>query len=257
MTPRFLSLATAVVVTAALLSPAGPRNANAQSNLFDKAKDLLGTVGTSGGAESGGSALSNDQIAGGLREALRVGTERVVGQVGAVDGFNADPSIHIPLPGVLKDVQSMLQTVGMGSLGEDLELKLNRAAEVAAPEAKALFWNAISEMTLEDVQTIYNGPDDSATRYFQGKMSSPLAERMAPIVNDSLSEVGAIKSYDDMIGQYKSIPLVPDAKADLTSYVVEKALDGIFHYVAKEEAAIRNNPAARTTEILQDVFGSS
>lgn len=143
----------------------------------------------------------------------------------------------------------------MAGLADDLELRLNRAAEAAAPEAKELFLQAISDMSLEDVQGIYNGPDDAATRYFQSKMTPPLAERMAPVVNDSLAEVGAIQSYDEMMGQYKTVPFVPDAKADLTEYVVEQAMDGLFHYVAKEEAAIRNNPAERTTELLKHVFG--
>jgi hypothetical protein len=133
---------------------------------------------------------------------------------------------------------------------------LNRAAEAAAPEAKELFWQAISEMTLDDVRRIYDGPDDAATRYFQDKMTPPLAKRMEPVVDRSLADVGAIQSYDNMMGQYESVPFVPDVKADLISYVVEKAMDGLFYYVAKEEAAIRNNPAARTTEILRRVFGA-
>jgi len=238
---------------AAVLGFAGA--AAAQLDILNKAKEAVGGL-TGGSSEGTGSSLSSSEIASGLREALRVGTEKVVGQVGTEDGFNADPEIHIPLPGALQDVQSVLRKVGMAELADDLELKLNRAAEVAAPEAKELFFQAISEMTLDDVQQIYDGPGDAATRYFQGKMSPPLAERMAPIVNDSLAEVGAIKSYDTMMAQYKEVPFVPDVKSNLTEYVVEKGMDGIFHYVAKEEAAIRNNPAARTTELLEKVFGS-
>ncbi len=236
-----------------LLLAAPPEPASAQGSLFDQAKKALEGVTD---AVPGGDVLSNAEVADGLREALRVGTERAVGQVGASDGYNADPEIHIPLPGSLKDVQSVLQGFGMAGLADDLELRLNRAAEAAAPEAEALFWQAIDDMTLEDVQGIYNGPDDAATRYFQGKMTPPLAERMVPVVNESLAEVGAIRSYDEMMGQYKAVPFVPDVKADLTEYVVEKAMDGLFHYVAQEEAAIRNNPAKRTTEILQRVFGA-
>lgn len=229
--------------------------AAAQLEFLDKAKEAVGGL-TGGSGEGAASSLTSSEIASGLREALRVGTEKVVSQVGTEDGFNGDPEIHIPLPGALQDVQSVLRKVGMADLADDLELKLNRAAEVAAPEAKALFIQAIGEMTLDDVQRIYDGPDDAATRYFQGKMTPPLAERMAPLVNDSLAEVGAIKSYDTMMAQYKEIPFVPDVKANLTEYVVEKGMDGIFHYVAEEEAAIRNNPAARTTELLEKVFGS-
>lgn len=240
-------------VALALLLAVAPGPAAAQGSFFDQAKKALGGLT---GAAPGGGILSNAEIADGLREALRVGTERVVGQVGARDGYNADPTIHIPLPGALKDVQSVLRRFGMAGLADDLELRLNRAAEAAAPAAKELFWQAIGGMTLEDVEGIYNGPDDAATRYFQGKMTSPLAERMAPVVNRSLAEVGAIRSYDEMMGQYAAVPFVPDVKANLTEYVVEKAMDGLFHYVAQEEAAIRNNPAKRTTELLQRVFGA-
>ena len=236
-----------------LLLAALPGPAAAQGSFFDQAKKALEGLT---GSLPGGGTLSNAEIAEGLREALRVGTERVVGQVGARDGYNADPKIHIPLPGTLKDVQSVLQRFGMAGLADDLELRLNRAAETAALEAKALFWQAIGDMTLEDVEGIYNGPDDAATRYFQGKMTPPLAKRMVPVVNDSLAQVGAIRSYDEMMGQYKAVPFVPDVKANLTEYVVEKAMDGLFHYVAQEEAAIRNNPAERTTELLQRVFGA-
>jgi hypothetical protein len=225
----------------------------AQGSLFDKAKEAVGDYGIS---LPGTEVLDSNEIAAGLREALKVGSERVVRQVGARDGFNADPEIHIPLPGALKDVQSMLRNVGMAGLADDLELKLNRGAEAAAPEAKSLFWRAIGEMTLDDAKKIYNGPDDAATQYFKGKMSSPLTKRMSPIVESSLSEVGAIRAYDDMMVRYEAIPFVPDVKADLTGYVVQKALDGIFFYIAKEEAAIRNDPAARTTELLKKVFGA-
>ena len=137
---------------------------------------------------------------------------------------------------------------------EDLELKLNRAAEVATPKAKQLFSNAIKSLTMEDVKGIYNGPDDAATQYFKGKMSPDLSNEMRPVIEESLSQVGAVRSYDNMMKQYKSIPFVPDVKADLTDHVVEKGMDGIFYYMAKEEAAIRQDPVKRTTDILKKVF---
>jgi hypothetical protein len=249
--PRVFGAGALVLV--AMLTVDGA--ALAQSSFFDNAKKALGTLG--GSVPGGAGALTTDEIAAGLREALKVGTGRVVEQVGAVDGFNGDRDIHIPLPGALKNVQSALQRVGLSEMADDLELKLNRGAEAAAPAAKELFLQAIGEMTLDDVQEIYEGPDDAATQYFKGKMSPALAERMTPVVDDSLADVGAIKSYDAMMSQYKSIPFVPDAKADLTAYVVEKAMDGIFLYVGREEAAIRQNPAARTTDLLKKVFGNS
>ena len=250
---QFMVMTASMAGLAGLWASGG--SAVAQSSLFDKAKKALGGLGEMAPGGSSGT-LSNADIAAGLREALHVGTEKVVGQVGALDGFNADPKIHIPLPDTLRTVQSALRRVGMSSLADDLELRLNRGAEAAAPEAKKLFFNAISEMTLDDARGILDGPNDAATEYFKGKMSAPLAKRMAPIVDRNLADVGAIASYDKMIGQYKAIPFVPDVKADLTDYVVQKAMDGIFFYVAKEEAAIRENPAARTTALLKQVFGS-
>ncbi len=203
------------------------------------------------------SSLSTEEIGNGLREALRVGSERVVKQLAVTDGFNADAEIHIPLPPELDKVHSALTVIGMGGLTEDLELQLNRAAEVATPKAKQLFWQAIEQMTIDDVMEIYNGPQDAATRYFKGKMSSPLAKEMQPVVDASLAKVGAIQSYDTMMGEYRGLPFVPDIHADLTAYVVDKGLEGIFYYLGKEEAAIRTNPAKRTTDLLQKVFGGT
>ena len=149
----------------------------------------------------------------------------------------------------------MLSKIGMGALGEDLELRLNRAAEAAVPKARTLFGNAIAEMSIDDAKKILNGRKDSATQYFRSKMSAPLAGEMKPIVDQQLSQVGAIAAYDRMIGQYKTMPFVPDAKANLTDHVLDKAIGGVFLYLGREEAAIRENPAARTTELLKKVFG--
>ena len=208
------------------------------------------------GGVGGLGPLTDGEIGRGLKEALRVGTERVVGQVGAADGYNADPLIHIPLPKNLRKVHEVLQKIGLDRMTADLELKLNRAAEKAAPEAKQVFWNAIAAMTLDDVRGIWKGEDDAATQYFRGKMTVPLSERFTPIVDNSMSQVGAIRSYDNMMAKYKSVPFVPDVKADLTAHVVGLGIGGIFHYVAKEEAAIRRDPAKRTTALLKRVFGA-
>jgi len=220
---------------------------------FEKAKDWVGGMEKSG---SGKSALSADKIAAGLKEALRVGSEAVVAQLGKTDGFNADPAIHIPLPENFKTVRNALNKIGMSSMLDDLELRLNRAAEMATPKAKELFLQSIKEMTLDDAMGIYKGPDDAATKYFQNKMSDPLAQTMRPVVEDSLSQVGAVQSYDTIMEKYRSLPFVPDVKADLTNHVIDKGMDGIFHYLALEEAAIRQNPAKRTTDLLKLVFGS-
>lgn len=245
------------VIGFALFMVATPLTSVAAQSWLDKTKGALektlGGEATDGSSSSG--ILSNAEIGNGLKEALRVGTDRVVGQVGAHDGFNGDSTIHIPLPDTLKKAQGMLRKFGMAALADDLELRLNRAVEAAAPEAKELFFQTITQMSLDDVQRIYKGSEDAATRYFQDRMTPSLGKRMAPIIDEILSEVGAIAAYDAMMAQYKSFPLVPDVKADLTKYVVAEAMDGIFHYGAKEEAAIRANLAKRTTELLKRLFG--
>lgn len=225
---------------------------SAQIDWLKKGQELLAPTNS-----SPTSIESNiGEVAAGLKEALLVGSDRVVSQLGTLDGFNADPEIHIPLPDSFKTVQSTLDSVGMSYLLDDLELKLNRAAEQATPKAKTLFISAIEEMTLDDVMGIYNGPEDAATRYFQKKMSPQLAEEMRPLVDQTLTQAGAVKAYDAVMGQYKTMPFLPDVQADLTTYVVDEGMNGVFHYLALEEAAIRQNPAKRTTELLKTVFGS-
>lgn len=239
-----------LAIAAAIALSAGPASGQ---GFLKHMQDVTGKLGIGGGNNAAG-ALSNDEIGKGIKEALRVGTERLVGQLGSVNGFSGDPQVRIPLPDTLKRVQSALSRFGMSGMADDLELRLNRAAEAATPKAKKLFGDAITAMTLEDVRKILNGPENSATQFFQGKMTSPLKAEFKPIVNASLADVGAINSYDKMMGQYKSLPFVPDVKADLTNHVLEKAVAGIFLYLGKEEAAIRKDPAKRTTELLKKVF---
>lgn len=198
--------------------------------------------------------LSTTEIAEGLKEALRVGTERVVSQVGRTDGFNADPAIHIPLPQKLSAARQVLAKVGLSGVLDDLEVRCNRAAEAAAPQAKALFWKSISEMTLDDARAILHGQNDAATRYFQKKMTPELTVAMRPVIDDSLAQVGAVHAYQQAVAEIEALPFAPSIKTDLTGYVVTKAMEGLFHYLASEEAAIRQNPAKRTTELLQRVF---
>lgn len=213
-------------------------------------------LGTLGGNNSSVSSLSTSEISAGLREALKIGTSNVVGQLGTANGFNLDPKIHIPLPSTLAKVDSALSAVGMSSLTDDLELRLNRAAEAATPKAKELFINAISQMTITDAKNILTGPQDAATQFLRRAMGPQLAQSMQPIIQQAMAQAGAIKAYDSVMGRYSQIPFMPNVKADLNNYVTDKAMDGIFYYVAQEEAAIRTNPAARTTDLLKKVFAS-
>ncbi len=202
------------------------------------------------------SGLTEGEIGNGLREALGVATERVVSQLGQDGGFLNDGNIHIPLPEKLAQVDRVLGRFGMSSLTDDLEMRLNHAAEVATPKAKKLFVNAIKEMTIEDAHSILTGPENAATSYLRAKMGPELTKDMKPVVRRALGEAGAMKAYSAVMKDYDKIPYMPDVEADLQSYVVDKALDGIFFYVAKEEAAIRANPAERTTDLLKKVFAA-
>ena len=250
---RIIRTAACSALAAVLLLPA---IATGQLDWLNKGKEVMDTLHQPA-ASKADTRLTTAEVAAGLKEALRVGSTRVVEKVGSVDGFNADPQIHIPLPENLRKVRSALATVGMGGMMDDLELQLNRAAEQAAGKARPLFLDAISTLTIEDAMEIYQGPDDAATRYFENRMSKPLAEEMRPVVAESLQDVGAIQTYEAALGKYKTLPFVPDVQADLTGYVVEQGMDGIFHYLAEEEAAIRADPVKRTTALLQKVFGSN
>ena len=246
--------ATAARVVATIAMAMGLAGAAAaRADLLDSIKEIFAKSPSEQSADAG--TLSQADIGAGLKEALLVGTRRVISRLGRTDGFNADPEIHIPLPESLGNVQSMLERVGMSDVLDDLELRLNRAAELATPKARALFVQAVQDLTLDDVMRIYKGPDDAATRYFQGRMSTPLAAQMTPIVQQSLADAGAVQVFEKVMQRYEALPYAPKVDTDLNGYVVERGIDGIFHYVAKEEAAIRRDPAKQTTELLKRVFG--
>jgi len=203
------------------------------------------------------SALSSSEISAGLREALKIGTNTVVAQLGRSGGFSNDAAIQIPLPSQLQTVDNALSKFGLGGLTSDLKSRMNDSAEIATPRAKELFFNSISKMTIDDAKSILTGPNDAATSFLRRTMGAELSTDIAPIIQSALNQAGAVQAYDKVMGQYASLPFISNVKTDLNSYVVNKTLDGIFYYVAQEEAAIRDNPAKRTTEILQKVFGSA
>jgi hypothetical protein len=236
----------------------------AQGGLMDLGKGMIrqeleqrtGAAPSGGGA---GSSLSTSEIGSGLKEALRVAADKVTGRLGKADGYNADPSVHIPLPDTLAKVKQGLALAGKSQMADDLELRLNRAAEAATPKAKQIFWDAVQKMTLDDARAILNGPQDAATQFFKRTMTPDLKTAMRPVVDSTVAQSGAVQSYTSMAGAAQGLPMVGDAvKAGpsmLTDHVLDYALSGIFKYLGQEEAAIRTNPASRSTDLLKKVFG--
>jgi len=218
-----------------------------------KLADLQAAAESALAGDSGG-PLSIDEISRGLKEALTKGSESVVSQLGKANGFNADPSIRIPLPASLQKARKVAAKVGLDGSFDDLETRLNRAAEEATPKARKLFVGAISSMTVEDAQGILQGPDNAATQFFRDKTGTKLQAQMRPIVDQALAKVGAVSSFNQLLKQYNAIPFAPKVDADLTGHVVEEGSDGIFYYLAQEEKAIRENPLKRTSDLLQRVF---
>ena len=213
---------------------------------------LQGAAGTTAG---GGAPLAESDIAAGLKEALAVGTQRAVGRVGAMNGYWSNAAIRVALPDPVKKVEKTLRTFGQGQLVDEFHLSLNRAAEKAAPEAAAIFGDAIRAMTLSDARRILNGPTNAATEYFRGKTYGALTARFRPIVAQATASVGTTRKYKDLNG--KVAKLLPGYEVqDLDSYVTDRALGGLFTTLSDEELKIRQDPAARTTELLKKVFGS-
>ena len=227
-----------------LILSGGVQGASWWEKLFGKDKST----------EAVATALTSGEISEAFKEALSLGVDKVASQLARPDGFNADEAIHIPLPAEFRQAKKLLDKVGYGEVLDELELKLNRAAEAATPQAKTLFMDAIKQLTFEDVQGIYRGGDNAATEYFRQKMSPQLAEVMQPVIADSLSEVGAIQLYDQLLAKYRDIPFAPDLKANLTGHVIDRGLAGLFHYIGREEAAIREDPLKQGSALLKKVF---
>jgi len=186
------------------------------------------------------------EIAAGLTQALTVGTERVVAQLGKPGGFLDDPRARIPLPGPLEQAQTALRMAGMSGMVDDLEVRMNRAAEAATPIAQDLIIQAIQGLSFSDAAGILSGPNDSATRYLERKTGKSLAQKMRPIVDQQLANAGAVQAFQSIAGEYRSLPLVGGGlDVDLTGHVVTYAEKAIFTYLGNEEAAIRTNPAGR------------
>ena len=206
------------------------------------------------GMNTGTPALSTAEIASGLREALRIGTQNSTGRLAAADGFFANAAVKILMPEEAKKVESTLRSIGLGSLVDKAVLSMNRAAEDAAKSATPIFVDAIRTMTITDALGILKGGDYAATNYFKDKTTVSLTNAFRPVIEKALTKVDATKYWNDVFTAYNKFAAKP-VNTDLAGYVTERALAGIFYEVAQEELQIRKDPAARVTELLKKVFG--
>lgn len=200
--------------------------------------------------------LTTAEVAQGLKEALIKGISKGSDLVSQMDGYFKNPEIKIPFPPEVKKVEDRLRQIGLGNEVDKFVLTLNRGAEDAAREAKPIFIEAIRSMTIEDAWAILRGEEDAATQYLKRTTSGLLKEKFKPVIQNSLNKVNATKYYGDIVTRYNQIPLVQKVNPDLDDYATDKAIEGLFLMIAKEEKNIRENPVARTTELLKKVFGA-
>lgn len=201
-----------------------------------------------------GTTLGNPDIAAGLKEALNNGISKQVTKLTATDGFYKNEAVKILLPSELQKVDKTLRSIGMGSLADEGLKVLNRAAENAVKEATPVFVDAVRNMTFYDAKTILMGNESSATLYLQKSTSGPLYDKFRPLVQTSLSKVGADKVWANIITKYNAVPFVTPVNPDLKDYVTQEAMKGVFKMVAVEEKDIRTNLSARTSDLLKTVF---
>jgi hypothetical protein len=201
-----------------------------------------------------GPGLSESKIASGLKQALQVGSENAVKIVGKPNGYFGNPAIKIEMPKDLHLLESGVRELGFGPKIDEFILSMNRSAETAAPAARKIFIDAIFAMTFEDAKRILSGDNTAATQYFKEKTTGRLTDAFTPVVKRTMSENGVVKQYDSLTEQYKNIPFAKSQSLDIDHYVVSKALDGLFYELGEQEKQIRTNPAARTTDLLKDVF---
>lgn len=205
--------------------------------------------------DSGDTNSNQQKIVQGLKQALTIGTQNSTNKLSAVDGFFADAAIKILMPPEAQDVEKTLRRFGLGSLVDKTVLSLNRAAEDAAKSATPIFVNAIKQMTITDALGILRGGDFAATNYFKQKTTNALTQAFKPVISKSLNKVDATKYWSDIFTAYNRFS-TKKVETDLTAYVTQKAIDGIFYEVGLEEQKIRKDPAARVTDLLKQVFGN-
>lgn len=200
--------------------------------------------------------LSNEDTVGGLKEALSQSSNAAVGKLGRENGFFGNAKVKIPLPDALKKAEKGMRALGMSKQADELILAMNRAAEAAVPEAKALLLDTVKKMTVQDAKGILTGGDDAATQYFKKTTSGPLAEKFLPIVKKATAKVGLAEKYNAYAGQGAKMGLVKKEQATVEEYVTQKALDGLYLIMAEEEKAIRKDPVGRAGTYIEKVFGA-
>jgi hypothetical protein len=204
------------------------------------------------------SVAGADQIAAGLKEALAKGAEQAVKRLGVTNGFLTNATVKIPMPAELKQVDTTLRKLKQDYLADEFINTMNRAAEKAVPLAAPVFAEAVKQMSIADAKAILNGPKDAATQYFSRTTRETLLKQFQPMVKQATDQVGLTASYKQLTDRAKVLsPFMRTQALDLDTYVTNKALDGLFAMVAMEEEKIRQDPAARTTDLLKKVFGSA
>lgn len=201
-----------------------------------------------------GSGLSNADIISGLKEALNTGTQASTNKLSAVDGFLRDAAVKILLPPEVQKVEKTLRAIGMGELVDNAITSINRSAEDASKKAAPIFLSAIKNMSITDALGILRGGDTSATSYLRKSTSLALTAAFRPVIDSSLAKTNATKYWADMFTAYNKVALKP-VNTDLVAYVTDKAMGGIFYYVAAEEKNIRKDPGSYASSILKKVFG--
>ena len=232
-----------VVVTLLALAPFQPCHAKF-GDFLKNIKKVLG-VGE----------LSEEKIINGLKEALEIGTGNAVNLVSKMNGYYKNPRIKIPLPPEIQKGEKVLRKLGLAKHVDAFEISMNRAAEQAAPKAKALFWDAIKKMSFEDARKILNGRSNEATLYFKDRTAERLANTFKPIVHTAMARVGVTRYYQAISNKLRTLSLDRRHRFDLDKFVTEKALDGLFLMLEEEEKKIRTDPGARVTQLLKEVFG--
>ncbi len=223
---------------------------------LDWIKSRLKSLGSENIESLKSASLGQTRVGEGLKEALKVGIKNAVESVGRTDGFFANDEIKLLLPDKLRRLDQGLRMIGMNEQLDAFILGMNRAAEAAAPQAQDIFLDSLFEMSFDDAVKIYQAGDTAATDYFRDKAYDRLFAAFKPTVERTLSNYDVTSQYKSLMAKYKAIPFSKKLPApSIDDYVVHKSLDGLFHVLAQEETKIRNNPAARVTDVLKEVFG--